>query len=106
MFSRVRVDIGTRKDSITIPERALVSLQGKSFVWVISPEGIANQRAVTTAEQVDSNILISEGLKPGERIILEGIQKVREGAPVKALNASQMAAMQSAPAAEMKPAKH
>ena len=106
MFSRVRVDIGTRKDSIAIPERALVSLQGKSFVWVISPEGIANQRAVTTAEQVDSNILISEGLKPGERIILEGIQKVREGAPVKALNASQMAAMQSAPAAEVKPAKH
>ena len=106
MFSRVRVDIGTGKDSIAIPERALVSLQGKSFVWVVSPEGIANQRAVTTAEQVDSNILISEGLKPGERIILEGIQKAREGAPVKALDSSQMAAMQSAPAAKVKPAKH
>ena len=73
---------------------------------MVSPDGIANQRAVTTAEQVDSNILISEGLRPGERIILEGIQKAREGTRVKALDASQMAAMQSAPAAEVKPTKH
>ena len=84
MFARVRVDIGTRKDSIVIPQRALVELQGKSFVWVVSPEGIASQRAVTSGEQVGSDVVILEGLKPGERIILEGVQKAREGAPVNA----------------------
>ena len=35
MFARVRVDLGTRPDSITVPERAIVELQGKTFVWVV-----------------------------------------------------------------------
>ncbi len=105
MFARVRVDIGTRKGCIAIPERALVELQGKSFVWVVSADGIASQRAVTVGEQVDSNVLILDGLKAGERIILEGVQKAREGALVTALTPDQLAAMKSAPAAAAKTAK-
>ena len=105
MFARVRVDIGTRKDCIAIPERALVELQGKSFVWIVSPDGIASQRADTVGEQVDSNVLVVEGLKAGELIILEGVQKAREGAPVTAMTAAQLAAMKSAPAGAAKPAK-
>lgn len=96
MFARVRVDIGTRKDCIVIPERTLVELQGKSFVWVVSAEGIANQRSVTVGEQVDSNILILDGLKAGERIIHEGVQKAHEGSPVTALTSAQLAAMKPA----------
>lgn len=105
MFARVRVEIGTRKDCIAIPERALVELQGKSFVWVVGADGIANQRSVTRGEQVDSKVLILDGLKAGERIILEGVQKAREGAPVTALTTAQTAATKAAPAAEAKPAK-
>ena len=105
MFARVRVDIGTRKDCIAIPERALVELQGRSFVWVVGADGIANQRSVTIGEQVDSRVLILEGLKAGERIILEGVQKAREGAPVNGLTTVQLAAMKAAPAAAAKPAK-
>lgn len=105
MFARVRVDLGTRKDCIQVPQRAVVELQGRSFVWVVSKENTTNQRAVTVGEQVGSNFLINEGLKPGERIILEGIQKVRENAPVTAMTAAQFAAMKAAHAAEAKPAK-
>lgn len=104
MFARVRVDLGTRSDCIVLPERALVQLQGKNFVWVIGADGKASQRPVTVGEQVESNFLITDGLKPGERIIVEGIQKAREGAPVTAMTAEQMAAMKRS-AAE-KPAKH
>lgn len=104
MFARVRVDLGTHSDCIVLPERALVQLQGKNFVWVIGADGKATQRPVTVGEQVESNFLITDGLKPGERIIVEGIQKAREGAPVTAMTAEQMAAMKHS-AAE-KPAKH
>jgi membrane fusion protein (multidrug efflux system) len=97
MFARVRVDLGVRKDCIRIPQRALVELQGKNFVWVVSKDNIASQRAVTVGEQIDSDVLILDGLKAGERIVVEGIQKTREGAPVTPMTAAQMAAMHAAP---------
>jgi len=105
MFARVRVDLGTRKDCLEVPERAVVELQGKTFLWVIDKDGKASQRAVKVGEQNGSNMLILEGIKAGERVVVEGIQKVREGVPVNAKTAAEMAAMNAAPAAEAKPAK-
>jgi membrane fusion protein (multidrug efflux system) len=96
MFARVRVDLGTRKDCLEVPERALVELQGKTFLWVVGEDGKAAQRMVETGERNGSNFLINAGLKPGEKIIVEGIQKAREGAPVNAMSAAQLAALQSA----------
>jgi membrane fusion protein, multidrug efflux system len=106
MFARARVDLGTRKDCVVIPQRAVVELQGKTFVWIVSKENTTSQRPIIVAEQVGSGFLVSEGLKPGERIVLEGIQKAREGAPVTALTAAQLAAMHAAQAAAAKPEKH
>lgn len=106
MFARVRVDLGTRKDSIEVPQRAIVELQGKNFIWVVSPENKANQRSIKLGDLVDSNVVVVEGLSRGERIIVEGLQKAREGAPVNAMNAAQIASMNSAPTVEEKPAKH
>jgi membrane fusion protein (multidrug efflux system) len=107
MFARVRVDLGSRKDSLEVPERALVELQGKTFLWVITPENTASQRPVKVGELVNSKISILDGLKPGEHIVVEGLQKVREGALVTPMTAAQMAAMHvAAPATVAKPAKH
>lgn len=100
MFARVRVHLGKRKDSIVIPQRAVVELQGKTFVWVVSPENIASQRAITLGEEVDSSFVVLDGLKAGERIITEGIHKVRDGTPVTATDAAK-----SAPATTPEPAK-
>ena len=91
MFGRIRVDIGTRPDSLLVPERAVTELQGKNFVWVIGADNTASQRAVRVGETLGENLLILEGLKPGERIITEGLQKVREGTPVEPKTAAQMA---------------
>lgn len=110
MFGRINVDLGSRPDSVLVPERAVAELQGKNFVWVISPDGKATQRPVKVGETIGESVLIAEGLKAGERIVVEGLQKVREGAPVKAMTAQEMA--QAAPSAkpaaahpESKPAK-
>ena len=82
MFARVRVDLGKRPGTITVPERAILELQGKAFVWVLGGDGKVSQRLVVTGEQVGPAIIINDGLKPGEKIIVEGTHKVREGMPV------------------------
>jgi RND family efflux transporter MFP subunit len=104
MFGRIRVDLGVRPDSILVPERAVSELQGKSFVWVVASDNKTSQRSVKVGPQIGENLLILEGLKAGERIVLEGVQKVREGAPVNAMTAAQLAstASQPAPAAPAK----
>jgi membrane fusion protein (multidrug efflux system) len=95
MFARIKVDLGIRPDSILVPERALAQLQGRNFVWVISADKKATQRAVRVGETIGENALIIEGLKPGERIVVEGLQKVREGAPVQPMTAAEKAAASS-----------
>ena len=95
MFARVRVELGTRKDAILVPQRAVTQLQGKNFVWVISEGGTASQRSVEVSEQVGSDFLISDGLQVGDQIIVEGVQKAREGMPVTAMTAEQFAAAAS-----------
>ncbi len=91
MFARIKVDRGMRPDSILVPERAVTELQGKNFVWIIGTDNNATQRAVKVGEPIGENLLILEGLKAGERIVTEGLQKVREGAPVQPKTAAQMA---------------
>ena len=96
MFARIRMDLGNRNDCIEIPERAVVEMQGRAFVWVIDKAGIANQRPVKLADLVNFNYIVTDGLSVGDRIVVEGLQKVHEGKPVRALTAAQMSALQSA----------
>jgi membrane fusion protein (multidrug efflux system) len=103
MFGRLKVDLGARPESIVIPERALVELQGKSFVWVVGADNKTKQRPVTVGDSAGDGILIQEGLKAGERIIVEGLQKVRDGAIVKPMTAAQLA--EAADDTAAKPAK-
>jgi len=103
MFGRILVDLGQRPDSILVPERAVAELQGKNFVWVIGADSKATQRAVKVGGQIGENALILEGLKSGDRIVVEGLQKVRESAPVQPKTAAEMA--QAATPAEAKPSK-
>ena len=99
MFARIRVDLGVRPNSILVPERAVVELQGRNFVWVVGPDNKAGQRSIKVGEQVGGSWLVQEGLKAGERIVIEGLQKVREGSPVQPMTAAQMAQVAAAHAA-------
>jgi membrane fusion protein (multidrug efflux system) len=112
MFARIVADLGVRPDSILVPERAVAELQGKSFVWVIGPDNKATQRPVKVGRQIASELLITEGLKPGERLVIEGLQKVRDGLLVKPMTVAEKQsaeqatkASEAAPAGEAKPKK-
>ncbi len=105
MFARARVDLGVRTNCLEVPQRAVVELQGKTFLWLIGQDGKAKQRPVKVGELNGSNVIIVDGIQPGERVVVEGLQKVREGAPVNALTRAQIAALTSATATEIHPAQ-
>ena len=81
-YGRVRVVTSIRKDAILVPQRAVAEIQGKYMVAVIGADNKADIRPVKAAERIDNLWVILEGLKPGERVVVEGIQKVRPGMPV------------------------
>lgn len=92
MFARVRVSLKTEQGNLLVPERALVELQGKYFVWVVGPDNKAGQRPVRVAPmRIRGNAVVLEGLQAGERIVVEGLQKVREGTVVEPRTAAEMA---------------
>lgn len=105
MFARMKLDFGVRPDSLLVPERAVSELQGKSFVWVIGTDNKASQRPVTLGQPIGEGLLILDGLKAGERIVVEGIQKLRDGSEVKPMTAEQAAALVKQAEGAPKPAK-
>jgi membrane fusion protein (multidrug efflux system) len=83
-FARVRAVTKTQKGALLVPQRAVAELQGSYQVAVVGTDHKAEIRPVKVGERVGQLWLIEKGLKPGDRVVVEGIQKVREGMPVEA----------------------
>jgi membrane fusion protein (multidrug efflux system) len=81
-FTKIRVVMETKKGALLIPQRSVSEVQGRYMVAVIGPENKADIRTVQVGEQIGSDRIISEGLKPGEKVVAEGIQKVKKDQPV------------------------
>jgi len=81
-FAKIRVTTETKKGALLIPQRAVSDVQGRYMVAVIGPENKADIRTVQVGEQIGSDRIISEGLNPGEKVVVEGIQKVKQGQAV------------------------
>ena len=83
-FVKVKIKGESVKDGIMIPQRSVMELQGLFNVFVVNSEGKIESRDVTVGPKVGSLWLIEEGLKPGEKVVYEGLQKVKDGAAVNA----------------------
>lgn len=105
MFARARIRLKTEQDSVLVPQRAVQELQGKTFVWVVGDGDTAAQQAVKVGFEIGSDVIILEGLKAGERLIVEGMQKVRQGSAVTPLTPEQAAASAARALEEAKAAK-
>jgi membrane fusion protein (multidrug efflux system) len=81
-FARVRARTMTKKGALLVPQRAVTELQGSYQVAVVGPDNKVDIRPVKVAERVDNLWVIDEGLKPGERVVAEGIQKINQGMDV------------------------
>ena len=83
MFGRVRAVTGTAKDALLVPQRSVVETQGSYSVVVIDAVNRVSIRPVKTGERVGQNWIITEGVKPGEEVIADGIQKAKQGSEVR-----------------------
>jgi membrane fusion protein (multidrug efflux system) len=82
LFVRVQALIFTVAKALVVPQRAVNELQGKYQVAVVGADGKVSVRPVKVAERVGSEWMIEEGLKAGEQVVVEGVQKARDGMTV------------------------
>src|SRR5262249_28204413 len=69
----------TRKGAMLVPQQAVQQLQGSPQVAVVGADNKVDMRAVKVGEQVGNMWIVTQGLKPGERVVVEGGQKVKAG---------------------------
>jgi membrane fusion protein, multidrug efflux system len=81
-YGRVRAVVRVQQDALLVPQRAVSELQGSYQVAVVDDENKVSIRTVTVGDRVGTQWIVAEGLKRGERVIAEGVQKVRPGMQV------------------------
>ncbi|WP_131829587.1 efflux RND transporter periplasmic adaptor subunit, partial [Teichococcus deserti] len=85
-FVRLRVS-GPARPAIRIPQAAVQQDVQGPFAYVVGPDGKAERRAIRLGRMLARDWIVEEGLKPGDRVIAEGLVKVTEGAVVEAVEA-------------------
>ena len=81
-FARVRAITTTKKGALLVPQRAVTELQGNYQVAVVGNDNKVSIRPVKVGERVGTEWIIEEGLKPGEKVVAEGTQRVKAGMTV------------------------
>ena len=84
-FVRVRINGIVRENAIVIPQRAVQQQLGRSFVMVVAAGDSAQPRDVAVDETLEGQVIVTGGLAAGDRVIVDGLQKVRPGARVRAV---------------------
>src|SRR5271169_6324629 len=81
-YAKVRAVIRTQPGALLVPQRAVSELQGGYQIAVVGADNKVEVRTVTVADRVDNRWIIASGLKPGDRIVVEGVQRMRSGVSV------------------------
>jgi membrane fusion protein (multidrug efflux system) len=83
LYAKVRAPAETVRGALLVPAQAVQETQGAYQVAVVGPDDKVALRTVKAGEQVDGLWVITDGLKPGERVVTEGLQKVKDGIVVR-----------------------
>jgi membrane fusion protein (multidrug efflux system) len=78
-YAKVRATIGVRAGALLVPQRSVTDTQGSYLVAVVDPNNTIRLAPVKPGDRIGSNWVIEEGLKPGERVVTEGLFKIRPG---------------------------
>lgn len=82
LFARVRAATEQRSGAVLVPQRAVTELQGRYQVFVLDKDNKVEVRAVETGPRIGGDWLIEQGVKPGDRLVLAGLQRLRAGMQV------------------------
>ncbi|HEV7607351.1 MAG TPA: efflux RND transporter periplasmic adaptor subunit [Steroidobacteraceae bacterium] len=97
MFVRAQLTRGTRSAALLVPQRGVSrNAKGEATVMVVDKDDKASERIVTADRAIDGEWLITAGLTAGERVVLDGLQKVKPGAAVKPVPVADVAASEKA----------
>ncbi|WP_320203208.1 efflux RND transporter periplasmic adaptor subunit [Agrobacterium rosae] len=89
MFVRASVDLGTMPDAFLVPQRALTrGDDGKATVYIVSADNKAEQKAVTTSGTTGNDWIVIDGVKEGDKLIIDGFQKISNGKAVTTVEAT------------------
>jgi membrane fusion protein (multidrug efflux system) len=90
MFVRAQLSRGTRSAALLVPQRGVSrNAKGEATVMVVGKDDTVNERVVTADRAINGEWLITDGLSAGERVVLDGVQKVKPGSPVKPVPATE-----------------
>jgi RND family efflux transporter MFP subunit len=81
-YAKVRAETQVLKGALLVPQRAVSQLQGSAQVAVVGDDNKVTIRTVQTGERIDTMWVIRSGLRAGDRVVAEGVQKVRDGSVV------------------------
>jgi RND family efflux transporter MFP subunit len=87
-FVNVEIDSKEAATKLLVPQAAVQRDQKGDFVLVVGADGLVEQRHITTGQQVETDFVVEDGLQEGESVIVEGLQRVRPGVPVKTIGAT------------------
>ncbi|MBE5529751.1 efflux transporter periplasmic adaptor subunit [Laribacter hongkongensis] len=99
-YARVTLKGYQYRDAITIPQKAVLTTQQGKIVMLVGQDNKVSPRPVTLGQEVNNDVLVLSGLKPGERVIVEGLVKARPGQPVRIVPLTPPPAAAKAPAAK------
>ncbi len=97
LYAKVRAPTDTLRGAIVVPARAVQELQGVYQIAVVGSDDKVALRTVKPGAQVDGLWVIDEGLRPGERVVTQGLQKVKDGIVVSAKPDTSVPAAPAAP---------
>lgn len=95
LFARVRAHLGDQKGALLIPQRAVSDVQGNHQLAIVKPDDHIEIRNVKVGSTVGERWIVKQGVKAGERVVVEGLQKVRDGMKVAPRSAGAKAAAPS-----------
>jgi membrane fusion protein (multidrug efflux system) len=85
MFVRARIEEGVTDRALLVPQRAVLRTpRGEPIAFVVNSEGVVEQRLLTANRAVGNDWLVTAGLSPGDRVVIEGLQRIRVGTRVQA----------------------
>lgn len=82
-FARIKMEMDILNNAMVVPLRSILELQGKFYLYTVDADGIVQQKEVQAGPLLGDLQVVTEGVHPGEQIVLEGIQMVRSGMKVK-----------------------
>lgn len=97
MYVRALLGNGIRQDGLLVPQQGVQrDPKGNTTAFVVTADGTVESRAIRVSRAVADKWLVEEGLRPGDRVVVEGLQKIKPGLPVKATEAAAAPATEAA----------